>query len=248
MRVSAKTNSDSQLPETPRLCIGHFLLWTAVCAVFLGLLQESLFNQASTMSWPAALVMLLTLVLSATNLTGAIVLVYGKICRQRSLAREPGHWLLLVSGVAALSTLGWILFAAFSSDAWVGGIVNFLLLGASVVYSLFSLVMFAIAFRRVTVWRWKVIFLVLILQLLATGINILMLLSGVGGGAGWFLSGEWLPLIGLPIALTLLYAMIRDLLLGERRDWLHWLGSVAHLCSYASLILWAVVWLSEFTF
>lgn len=79
----------------PRLAVGHLLLWTACCAVFLGLARSLAARPAGTVG---ALVLLLVAVGYGTAWMGMAISVW-RILRGSHCAFAPGQWLLAIEGV-----------------------------------------------------------------------------------------------------------------------------------------------------
>lgn len=79
----------------PRLAIGHLLLWTACCGVFLGLARSLAVRPAGAVG---ALVLLLVAVGYGTAWMG-LAISLSRILRSSRWPLEPGQWLLAIEGV-----------------------------------------------------------------------------------------------------------------------------------------------------
>jgi len=153
------------------------------------------------------------------------------------MLRHPGHWIVFIKAsinVAFLPLYGFILW-----NEMIAPNIGFLVL-----YGLtmsFPLMAYAFALWHQHTRQWKAVFIALVVLAAAQFVAIVALMMGIYG----MMSASWIGLIftfapwgSLLLAVAMLFISVRELLSGNQRDWLHWLGVIAYVVSVSIHLLW----------
>jgi hypothetical protein len=221
--------------RTPRLSILHFMLWTFCSAAVLTLFRTIESLQGDLPEGYASVQRVssvLSGVISGAVLAGAIVLVHTRVRGTPPMLRHPGHWLLLVTAIVTLTQLAaYVLILLLFG---IGDMFFLLIYGAT---SLFAVIAYVLAVLRNVAVRWKVCFGAIAAIDALQGIFYvgiwafgpqLAILTAVARWGHPFLAG-WVAVVSLV-----------DLVVGQRRDWLHWTGVTTYAMTSGIALIWMI--------
>jgi len=240
--IEADPQPNGQTPEhspfadqlhVPQFGIIHLMLWTAVTAVllklFMALTDESLRQFPSGQAWVFQVMQAVQVIMLASMLVGAGVLVRLRFYTMFKRL-QPGHWLVLIS------TLEFILELAAS--------LLFLLAGSTglrippvcmfVVFTLAAAAYPFAFFQLRDARRWKVLIgakAIGAATAVALGVASLATthFSHWSAPSSLWVVIQYCPMLwSVAVFIVLLSAAALDLYYRTARDWVHWLGVVAH--------------------
>ena len=213
-----------------RISILYLMIWTAGSAVILAFYRQAMSQttgqESSPLnpSWLQTISALLMSPLQGAGVAAVGLMVWRKFSGGRSFPNQPGHWLLVISGVTSL--LSWPVYI----------ISHQLFQHSSASYLMFYRLPLMFAFYAVAAYamakmpgenRWRKMFLVWILA------NMVALL-GMCCFSGSFIRTSYsspFPMIrlvdlsiGVLVPLAFLITGILDKVSGAKRDHLHWAG------------------------
>lgn len=217
MDFPPKAAADPLEPTPERLSIAHLFLWTTMSAALLGFdralglwgprdSSREIFGQVMAFCYAP---------LFGAGATAVVLAIWRRLRGGPSFPRQPGHWLLMVSGLSSITSLCLrALFAAVTTERWWP--VDFLVVRF---FALFvGLVVLVTAARSVSGY-WRVPFWI------GVGSALLSLLGSV-----FFVVDEFWLVRNFD---TFLYALLTvcvltccaiDLAKHTPRDYLHWAG------------------------
>ncbi len=212
----------------PSLSIFHLMLWTFCSALYMALMRVIL-SMNTTPEQYVALQQTWSVyhgVINGAVLAGGIVLLVWRLKAGPPLARQPGHWLLLVP--AGLTVVHLPIYALFALSS-VDGIFSSLASWFQAFISLVGAAAYAIAVWKSSQLRWKLVFGVLAGWLaLQSAVQIFWVLY-------WAL--HWTSIL---IRLWVVVLIVIEWTRGERRDWLHWLGVATYIAQGGGILIWTV--------
>lgn len=223
-------------PGVPRLGVGHLLLWTACCAVVLaidrGQEQNPLeWNPIVENVWRIGYAMVLGVALAAVCLFG-----WWKIRGQFDWRIEPGHWLLMESGLGGIVNLMFrlapSLLVPVAAQTATIEVIRPLLVAACLanICDLF-VACFILVMQRCE-RRWWVCLVMIVAQRAVSCLAFIPFISMVFSNSGfsssslrWYNLGQSVQMLAAAITVLLvIVAALIDIRRGQRRDWLHWTG------------------------
>ena len=227
--------SDEQ--EPPRLRIIHFMVWMLCAAPLMTIFRK--FRADSNLDSHLGTVLdsayLLHGTFSAAVLTGSVTLIYAWIRRGVPLYRQPGHCLLYVQSVMLI---GSIVVGFVNEEIRELEGLSMMLYGGLQLISALGYLLAAIAQKQ---YRWLFLFLALFFtSLLQCGQYVLLAVS-IRSGSYWEsyeITVVIANLITAAMGLWLIVAMVIDTVQQQKRDWLHWTGTVCYLAQLALHLLW----------
>ncbi|TWT73498.1 hypothetical protein Pla123a_38340 [Posidoniimonas polymericola] len=203
----------------PPLRIGHLLLWTAVASVVFAVVF-SYQRTSDQIDDPRSALTLMWYLPASAELSALLVVLLARRAGVRDW--QPGHGLLLLSGLEVLAQL--VLFAVFAAAGeasyWVHS-----------VYQLFRFVLVlsvgaTLAWRTPGRWRW--VFVWAAAEPIARFFSRLLIYSFVGYQSGYH---GMVAVVYCSMLLPQLVAaglvtvgMLGDRREGKRRHWTHWIG------------------------
>jgi hypothetical protein len=210
-------------PESPeRLSIAHLLLWTTMSAALLGIdralewwgprnSSREVFGQFMALCYAP---------LFGASAAATCLMAWRWIMGGPRFPSQPGHWLLVVSGLSAIVSLGLRgMFMALSPERWWP--VDYLVVRLCA--NLLGLVMNVLAARSCT-GSWRITFG------FAVAVNVISLLSSVLFAVAAFPELRILD----TVTYTILTLCVVVSAAGDRgqyapRDYLHWTGVVVRV-------------------
>ena len=232
---------DPALPTAvlpPRLSILHLMLLTFCVAVALTFIRsvnrnaENLPGEIMGIYWASAVIFSVT---TGAAIGGTLVLGLHAVRIRRMPAWQPGHWLVIVTGVTTVLTIATQNVLEWTEDN--SEVVNV----ARVSIALLECLAFsAVAIAYWGQQRWHAFFWGLaILNGLQTVFHAVLAFDPEPEHLPWTLNSISQYGMGL-LPFWLIVVCIRDRLVGSRRDWLHWLG-VALVFSWGiQMAIWTV--------
>jgi uncharacterized membrane protein HdeD (DUF308 family) len=215
-------------PPPERLSIGHLLVWTTMCAVLLGF-QRAMSSREPGLAFFSDVVAFLKAPLFGAGLGACLLAVWRIVYGGPQFPRQPGHWLLVVSGLRSIDSLAFLTLISLSRYRLP---VLSMLLGIQLVLGGATAVCFAMAARDVRgIWR--------LVMFWGHCSSLIMLLATFGmlraPNSSVLHSRLDTALYCLLSAATFVAAM-NDLYNDKRRDFLHWTGVMTRL-AYTVLIV-----------
>jgi hypothetical protein len=210
-----------------RISILYLMVWTAGSAVILAFYRQSMsLTQGQPASpfnptWLQTAYAVLMSPLQGAGVAAVGLMMWRRFRGGPPFPRQPGHWLLVISGVTAL--LSWPVYL----------ITHQLFQNGRSAYLVFYLVPLMFVFYALAAYamtkmpgepRWRKMFLIWILA------NVVILLGMCCfGNFGYVNYGNWwgrFPdlLIGVAVPLAFLITGILDKAVSAKRDHLHWAG------------------------
>lgn len=245
--LDATPGENPSPPIVPRLSIAHLMLWTLGTGIVLALLRVEIvwFEPARAQldqfidadSWTSSQQVTAIGVAPFTGAGIAAVLVAAWVLvrRQALLCSQPGHWLLLLVGVAylrdaAVVAVRYLELRALLADQDFLRITS-LRVGTTVIGNLAVALLLCVAWRFTPEpKRWRFYFAV---SGTTFGLGALLTLSILGvalAGLPTTLLTIITGIVVLPLAITMVvsffWAVAKDAWSGERRGLLHWVGVV----------------------
>ena len=222
--------ADSGPPDPgERISILYLMIWTAGSAVILAFYRQSMSQtqglpaSALTPPWLQTAYALLMSPLQGAGVAAVGLMMWRRFRGGRQFPRQPGHWLLVISGLMAL--LNWpvylITYQLFQSGRSTYLIFSRVLL-MFVFYALAAYAMTRLPSER----RWRKMFLIWVLANMA----ILLGLCCLGGAIApaTYSTYRWNQVlemtIGVALPVAFLVTGILDIATGAKRDHLHWAG------------------------
>ncbi|MDG2382159.1 MAG: hypothetical protein P8N76_10835 [Pirellulaceae bacterium] len=226
-----KTNN---LPELPRLSIYHLMLWVFCTAAYLVMVQ--FLHELRPPTSPAFAELrrpteIIAALIAGTCIAGVITLAQSWWLGRNPAISAAGHWLMIIEVFHLL-----VYNPIFATGIHVlHTSIHQLLLGT---LCFIPTAMAARAAYHIPTIRWKLPFLLYILEWAGMGINFLMISWGLM--PLWLGFGFFLQLIPLLLMLSVALAASYDLIAGEKRDWLHWTGVTTILAEVIQIVLWRI--------
>jgi hypothetical protein len=211
-----------------RISILYLMIWTAGSAVILAFYRQAMSQAAAHESplnppWLQTISALVMSPLQGAGVASVGLMMWRRVRGGRPFPRQPGHWLLVITGLMAL--LNWSVYL----------ITNQLFQSGRSAYLIFNRVPLMFAFCALAVYamtrmpeerHWRKMFLIWVLANTA----ILLGLCCLGGGispATWS-TYRWNQVLEMTLAAALPVAFlvtgILDRASGAKRDHLHWAG------------------------
>lgn len=227
----------ARLPHVPRLSIGHFLFWTAVTAVVLGVLTQAF--GATGSGAPVLAVLLLALAATVLGWLYSGALLIGWHAVRRTLWKlEPGEWLVLFL-VNVLTV--WGAFGLWEEYRWSPihshAVQVFLHLMGMEMYEFMNLIykcipgQFAavliaviVSQRREKIWRALFLFAAILLLMIYVPIAAPDLVEDVFRGMSERTGMLFFCLVLSALLGLLMAGVARDRMNRVARHWLHWSG------------------------
>jgi hypothetical protein len=224
----------------------HLMLWTTVTAVllkvFMALTGESLRLFPSEQAWVFKVMQVVQVITLSSMIVGSGVLVRLR-CYTMPKRFQPGHWLVLIS------TFELIIGLAASLLYWLVGVMGVQMGGVGRVLMFLVFVLTAAAypcafFQLRDARRWKVLIgakAIGAVTAVATGLVSLVatlfncsspFASTMSAEIVWYCSTSW----SVAVFAALLSAAALDLYRRTARDWVHWLGVVAHGLTFIFMV------------
>lgn len=233
--------------QAPPLRIIHLLAWLTLSAVFFSLTNPGPGHQAIGQDQgrqfvetighdPAAALRLCLYITWMATLSGdllGMVLLWRSGIFEQSEDVQPGHCLVVLGGIVAMTCLGWLLvisvpagFRSWSSSLeptlWaLGTIASVAMLFGTILAWIVTLSILFWAWKSVRRWCWRVFWLILFFG----WIVVVLAIPLVSSLPSLFILVA-LAIVGWPasVAGTLLVAVLLDYRQWAERDWLHWFG------------------------
>jgi hypothetical protein len=156
------------------------------------------------------------------------LMVWRRVFGGRPFPRQPGHWLLVISGLTSL--INWPLFL-IAYHLFQSGRANYLIYYRIPTMIVFCLIT-AYAMSRLTGEpRWRRMFLIWILVNLLPIIGYCCLDSIIS--SNWWIYTS----VGVVIPLAFLITAILDKAAGARRDPLHWAGVASRIAMVGQVVI-----------
>lgn len=217
-------------PQEPRLSIMHLLVWTACVAVYFSFMRTvSESGRAQFFSGPGVFPVLYGLGMG-TALAGLVLLV-SRRWRGFPLAKYPGEYLLLLSGVhlvfSVVMPVMEVLIIPVVTALWP--FTQYVSLAGYLALLLARAPILLLAAIRVKARRWRVFFVIaviaLAMQLFEFAFHLLGSLFGLRGVAYLpRLVGNILRHAPLVATVALMVIVLMDLYERKHYPWQHWLG------------------------
>jgi len=223
---------DAVPPQPERLSILYLMIWTAGSAVILAFYRQT-FVQSSSPSnpfWLQTLYALLMSPLQGAGVGAVALMAWRRFCGGRPFPAQPGHWLLVITGVMALLTWpAYLLNRAFSTSFGTYVLLYRLPL-AILFFILAGYVMTRL--RGEPRWRRMVLF-----WAVANALPLALLCVAFNG----YPSYRWATypelLIGVIVPAGFLVTAWIDRASGVQRDALHWAGVFCRVAFGGQVIL-----------
>jgi hypothetical protein len=216
-----------------RISILYLMVWTAGSAVILAFYRQSMSQttgpESSPMNppWLQTMYALLMSPLQGAGVASVGLMVWRKIFGGRAFPRQPGHWLLVISGLTSL--INWPVYLVVHK-LFEGGYSNYLLFYRIPLMIVFCLLAVYAMTRLTGEPRWRKMFLIWIIANTLPVFGHCCLES--------MLSSNWwvYTIVGVVLPLAFLITAILDRAAGCKRDPLHWAGVACRIA-----MVWQVV-------
>ena len=206
----------SPQPQEPRLSIMHLLVWTACVAGYFSFDRVLyLGGQEQDFGWAAVLTLFYGLGMG-TALAGLALLVSRRLCGF-PLAKHPGEYLLLATGVSSLDS-AMMQMLAVHFDQWSS--TRHMLTAVDLSCVIVGGLILLIAAIRVKVRRWRVFFVIVMITAVLQQLLLIVIARSFSVGVVGITS-EVVPQIA---TVALMVVVLMDLCGRKRYPWQHWLG------------------------
>ena len=254
----APPGSTTQPISQPPLGISHLLLWMFGAAVVLAAYRGFLGEEESAPRMQAVMVgnQVVVSLLAGINIAALVVYARRLVVRDAPFPRQPGHWLLVIVGIANLAL--WVFYGASLGLMKIQGIVEldetipYVCLSQAAGYSLSAVLTALVAIWIREPGRWRLAFLLLAVSSGFLALTFLVMfsssLSNIAGidrynqAANWY---SWLYSADQVVGILLLgFNGIADRADRRPRDWVHKVGLAATIFqSLANLVVqWLLQW------
>ena len=227
--VKAELSESGPPDPGERISILYLMVWTAGSAVILAFYRQSMSQTTGQESSPLNPPWMQTIwALQMSPLQGAGVgavglMVWRRFSGGRPFPRQPGHWLLVISGITSL--LSWPIYIISHQLFQLGSASYLMFYRLPLMFAFYAVAAYAMA-KMPGERRWRWMFLIWILA------NMVGLLAMCCFGT-FIRTGYSSPIsvmrladlsIGVLVPLAFLITGILDKVSGAKRDPLHWAG------------------------
>jgi hypothetical protein len=227
MRPAATDAKSTDTSHTPRLGIVHLMLWALCSSGFFAIIRIE--NLEAPFTHDATVLSVFYGIADGAVMTGAIVLAYARFRFGPPMLSHPGHWLLVIWATLTMPVA--LLDTLLAVPFWIYGVL------ASVAFC------FAVRFTKPVHWRVLFGTLALLRMLEAVAYETSSRLPFLSNSALIAQDIEralrdWDFYLSFALAVAVL---IFDLLVRERRDWLHWTAIVTYVGTMSVTMIWGRV-------
>lgn len=228
--MSTEKNSSS----APPIGVSHLLVLTACVGFVLAIQLRAMESMRATFS-EQSLELFQFCFMVGGSLTDGLALagLFWLLDWRRRRGRfhlQPGHWLIIFSGVTLLVTSATqLLLRSLISNNWPNNDAIALMMGPSVLQLVVSLFVLGLA----VVWTggvWRCLMVSLLLKSVLDSLLTILVLNGTSWSYLNWLYYAALVFQIVPI-LLLIAAVIRDFFRKHRRDWIHYCGVILPVAS-----------------
>jgi len=223
-----------------RISILYLMVWTAGSAVILTFYRLSMSQReglpASTANpdWLQAAYALLMSPLQGAGVAALGLMMWRRFRGGRPFPRQPGHWLLVITGLMAL--LNWPVYLVMYGLFQNGRSAYMAFYRVPLMLIFYGLIAYAMT-KMPGEPRWRKMFLIWIFANVVTLLNLCCFGSVGYSSYSGYLWGRTPDLcIGVAVSLAFMITGILDKAAGAKRDQLHWAGvacRIAMICQVA---------------